>query len=238
MRARLRGPWDAPAFSSMRSRSRWAAAAATSETFCASWRAIRTAWNSRCSRPRGSSARTSAGASRSPRRACPAGPPRCGGSRASDMRSSSCRRERDPSTCSTAWAISRRQSLGHRPSWRFATSTSTTGASTTTRARGRSTAWCDSACADAAGSSARPALRRSRSAAVSISPEEIAVVPRHRSRELLAGDRPGPGPRYAFLPAAIERQKNLGVAIEALAPARPGLELWIAGSDHTDPAMP
>jgi glycosyltransferase involved in cell wall biosynthesis len=74
-------------------------------------------------------------------------------------------------------------------------------------------------------------------AAVGISPEEIAVVPHGIAAESFAlGPGPAPGPRYAFLPAAIERQKNLGVAIEALSLLPdPGLELWIAGTDHTDP---
>jgi glycosyltransferase involved in cell wall biosynthesis len=74
-------------------------------------------------------------------------------------------------------------------------------------------------------------------AAVGISPEEIAVVPHGIAAAAFAqGTHPASGPRYVFVPAAIERQKNLGVAIEALSlVSDPGLELWIAGWDHTDP---
>lgn len=74
-------------------------------------------------------------------------------------------------------------------------------------------------------------------AAVGIAPEEIAVVP-HGIAAAAFSEETGPAPehRYVFVPAAIERQKNIGVVIEALSLLRdPGLELWIAGSDHTDP---
>jgi glycosyltransferase involved in cell wall biosynthesis len=73
--------------------------------------------------------------------------------------------------------------------------------------------------------------------AVGVAPERIAVVPHGIDAAAFApGTGPAPERRYAFLPAAIERQKNIAVAIEALSLLRdPELELWIAGSGHTDP---
>ena len=74
-------------------------------------------------------------------------------------------------------------------------------------------------------------------AAVDVPPEQIAVVPHGIDAAAFApGPGPAPGKRYAFLPAAIERQKNISVAIEALSLLGDSeLELWIAGSEHTDP---
>ena len=74
-------------------------------------------------------------------------------------------------------------------------------------------------------------------AAVGVPPDAIAVVPHGVDAAAFetGGARASPR-RYVFIPAAIERQKNLGVAIQALAlQPDPELELWIAGLDHTDP---
>lgn len=73
-------------------------------------------------------------------------------------------------------------------------------------------------------------------------------VPLHRDRVRVVHfgvdldsfkERPGNAPpttRYVFLPAALERHKNIEVLIDGLArTADRGLELWIAGESASDP---
>lgn len=65
----------------------------------------------------------------------------------------------------------------------------------------------------------------------------IAVVPYGIELGAFA-DAPPPASEapYLFLPAALERHKNLEVLLESLLHvAEPRLELWIAGTDFTDP---
>jgi glycosyltransferase involved in cell wall biosynthesis len=74
--------------------------------------------------------------------------------------------------------------------------------------------------------------------AIGIPVSRFAVVPHGIAPEAFAGPAPAPAgaARYLFLSGAIERHKNFAVAIEALAMlADRSLELWIAGSERTDP---
>ena len=76
---------------------------------------------------------------------------------------------------------------------------------------------------------------------VSIPDDRIRVVPHGISTEAFGGyagdrNRGGEYPRYVFLPAALERHKNMEVLIRSLAHvADPELQVWIAGGDETDP---
>ncbi len=69
--------------------------------------------------------------------------------------------------------------------------------------------------------------------------ERITVVPHGIAAEAFAAraDPPPAAAPYLFLSAAVERHKNIGAAIEGLClQSDPRLELWIAGTDQTDPA--
>jgi glycosyltransferase involved in cell wall biosynthesis len=69
--------------------------------------------------------------------------------------------------------------------------------------------------------------------------EQVAVVPHGISLEVFrdpAATVPSDVP-YVFLPAALERHKNISVLIQSLRHvADPRLEAWIAGGSDTDPA--
>ncbi len=84
-------------------------------------------------------------------------------------------------------------------------------------------------------SHAAAALIRER---VAIPDERVAIVhhgisPQGFQGELGANERAA---RYVFLPAALERHKNVRVLIDSLAHVRdPELEAWIAGDSSTDP---
>ncbi len=73
---------------------------------------------------------------------------------------------------------------------------------------------------------------------VRIAPERVAVVHHGIAPEAFdAGPPIESETPYLFLPAALERHKNMGVLIESLRYVRDGrLELWIAGQAETDPA--
>ena len=84
----------------------------------------------------------------------------------------------------------------------------------------------------------------SRAAAASISrivglrSDQTAVVPHGISTEAFSDASP-PACRapYLFLPASLERQKNIGALIACLPHLEdPSLEAWIAGAGETDPA--
>jgi glycosyltransferase involved in cell wall biosynthesis len=73
---------------------------------------------------------------------------------------------------------------------------------------------------------------------VGVPAERITVVPHGVAPEaFLAQAEPPPAASpYLFFSGAVERHKNIGVAIEALTvQCDPRLELWIAGTDRTDP---
>jgi len=75
---------------------------------------------------------------------------------------------------------------------------------------------------------------------VPIAPERIVVVPHGISAEAFR-DEPAPPaadvPPYLFLPASLERHKNIPVLLECLAHVEDRrLEAWIAGGSETDPA--
>lgn len=67
--------------------------------------------------------------------------------------------------------------------------------------------------------------------------DRISVVPYGISLQAFeTGETVEPGSRYLFLPAAIERHKNIAVLIESLRHlGDSGLELWIAGRSLLDP---
>jgi glycosyltransferase involved in cell wall biosynthesis len=74
---------------------------------------------------------------------------------------------------------------------------------------------------------------------IPLPPERIAVIPHGISAETFdaVGAPPQDLPPYLFLPASLERHKNIPVLLEALARATdPRLEVWIAGGSETDPA--
>jgi glycosyltransferase involved in cell wall biosynthesis len=68
--------------------------------------------------------------------------------------------------------------------------------------------------------------------------EQVAVVPHGISLEVFR-DATAPassGVRYVFLPASLERHKNISVLIQSLRHvADPALEAWIAGGSNADP---
>jgi len=70
--------------------------------------------------------------------------------------------------------------------------------------------------------------------------ERIVVIPHGISREAFRDDTAPPAadvPPYLFLPAALERHKNIPVLLECLAHVEDRrLEVWIAGGSDTDPA--
>jgi glycosyltransferase involved in cell wall biosynthesis len=72
---------------------------------------------------------------------------------------------------------------------------------------------------------------------VPIPDDRVAVVPHGISHEAFhAGPAVPTAAPYVFLPAALERHKNIGVLIESLAHVRDTrLEAWIAGGANTDP---
>jgi glycosyltransferase involved in cell wall biosynthesis len=75
---------------------------------------------------------------------------------------------------------------------------------------------------------------------IPIPDERAVVVPHGISLEAFRHDGAdtvrAEQPPYLFLPAALERHKNIGVLLEALAHVRnPRLEAWIAGGSTTDP---
>jgi glycosyltransferase involved in cell wall biosynthesis len=75
---------------------------------------------------------------------------------------------------------------------------------------------------------------------IPILPERIVVVPHGISAEAFR-DEPAPpmadAPPYLFLPASLERHKNIPVLLECLTHvADRRLEAWIAGGSQTDPA--
>jgi len=75
---------------------------------------------------------------------------------------------------------------------------------------------------------------------IAIAPERIAVIPHGISREAFsdAASRPdADSPPYLFLPASLERHKNIPVLLECLAHVEDKrLQAWIAGGSETDPA--
>ncbi len=69
--------------------------------------------------------------------------------------------------------------------------------------------------------------------------ERVAVVPHGIALDAFDAvpDEPPPAAPYVFLPAALERHKNIATLIEAVPLLRDtGIEAWIAGSEATDPA--
>jgi glycosyltransferase involved in cell wall biosynthesis len=75
-------------------------------------------------------------------------------------------------------------------------------------------------------------------AVVPIPEERVAVVPYGICPEMFdSGPEPPSGPPYLFVPASLQRHKNLEVAIRALRwIADPDLEIRIAGESETDPS--
>ena len=73
---------------------------------------------------------------------------------------------------------------------------------------------------------------------IGVEEAKIAVVPHGVSTEAFEDVSPVVDhPPYLFLPASLERHKNIGVLIEGLAQIEdPKLELWIAGGSTADPA--
>ena len=67
--------------------------------------------------------------------------------------------------------------------------------------------------------------------------QRVAVVHHGISGEAFEGGARAPaGVPYLFLPAALERHKNIGLLIESMRHVSdPDLELWIAGQSITDP---
>lgn len=71
-----------------------------------------------------------------------------------------------------------------------------------------------------------------------LGPERAAVVPHGISADLFEPVTPPTAAQapYVFLPAPLERHKNVGAAIESLRHVSdPKLELWVAGHHTTDP---
>jgi glycosyltransferase involved in cell wall biosynthesis len=75
------------------------------------------------------------------------------------------------------------------------------------------------------------------SPALSVPADRIAVVPHGVSAEFLDSEASvRPAVPYLFLPALLERHKNVAVLIESLRHVSdPKLEVWIAGHDSIDP---
>jgi glycosyltransferase involved in cell wall biosynthesis len=74
---------------------------------------------------------------------------------------------------------------------------------------------------------------------IPIAPERIAVIPHGISPNDFRDGAPAPegAPPYLFLPAALERHKNIPVLLECLAHVEDkNLQAWIAGGAETDPA--
>ena len=75
---------------------------------------------------------------------------------------------------------------------------------------------------------------------IPLPPERIAVIPHGVARDAFAeGDAPSAAdvPPYLFLPAALERHKNIPVLLECLAHVKdPRLQVWVAGGADLDPA--
>jgi glycosyltransferase involved in cell wall biosynthesis len=73
---------------------------------------------------------------------------------------------------------------------------------------------------------------------IRIPADRIAVIPHGISTESFASASPSVAgdARYLFLPAPLERHKNIGVLIESVLHLQdPELQVWIAGGDTTDP---
>lgn len=73
---------------------------------------------------------------------------------------------------------------------------------------------------------------------IPLPPQRVAVIPHGISPDAFrAGTAPpADAPPYLFLPASLERHKNIPVLIESLAHLEdPGLQVWIAGGSETDP---
>jgi glycosyltransferase involved in cell wall biosynthesis len=74
-------------------------------------------------------------------------------------------------------------------------------------------------------------------AVVPVPESAVAVVPYGISAEAFAGGEATRAERpFLLLPAAVERHKNVEVAIEGLAQLAAPLDLWVVGPTHTDPA--
>jgi len=75
---------------------------------------------------------------------------------------------------------------------------------------------------------------------IPIPPSRIVVIPHGISSEPFqtpAGPAPQGHAPYLFLPASLERHKNIPVLLECLPHLRdPRVEVWIAGGSETDPA--
>jgi glycosyltransferase involved in cell wall biosynthesis len=74
---------------------------------------------------------------------------------------------------------------------------------------------------------------------IPIPPARIAVIPHGISAEPFEAASPPPEAQtpYLFLPASLERHKNIPVLLECLPHlADPRVEVWIAGGSETDPA--
>ena len=73
---------------------------------------------------------------------------------------------------------------------------------------------------------------------IRIPADRIAVIPHGISTDSFAAASPSVASdaRYLFLPAPLERHKNIGVLIEGVRHLRDReLQVWIAGGDTTDP---
>ncbi len=75
---------------------------------------------------------------------------------------------------------------------------------------------------------------------IPLAPERIVVIPHGISAEAFRDGPAAPAadvPPYLFLPASLERHKNIPVLLECLAHVEDRrLEVWIAGDSETDPA--
>lgn len=74
---------------------------------------------------------------------------------------------------------------------------------------------------------------------IPIPPQRVVVIPHGISPDVFAAGvaPPADAPPYLFLPASLERHKNIPVLIECLAHVGdPKLQVWIAGGSDTDPA--
>ena len=75
---------------------------------------------------------------------------------------------------------------------------------------------------------------------VGVDPGSVQVVPHGISIEAFETDEPGEAPsptRYLFLPANLERHKNISLLLDMLPRlADPEIQLWVAGGDDLDPA--
>ncbi len=72
---------------------------------------------------------------------------------------------------------------------------------------------------------------------IPVPPERVVVIPHGVSPEAFqtAAAPPTDAPPYLFLPASLERHKNIPVLLECLAHVQdPRLEVWIAGGGETD----